>query len=286
MKTYTYPRKYARIFVFVILIIILGVSCSPLATLPASTPVLQTVIVTKVVTQEVTRIVEVPVTLTPTPSPVDTDTPMPTPTEVNSPTITPIPEPPAVTVLVHTQCLYGPDPAYISKYEILAASPQVVIGRNQDSSWLYVQGSDHKNPCWVKALVVKVDSGNLSDALVTDPILAPFSTTYLPPAAVSTNRAGNVVTIFWQPVTTTEADYNGYLIEAWVCQGGQLVFVPQAFVTSFDKNSSIMAVNVTDEPGCQEPSHARIYTSTKQAYSAWKSILWPAASTASLTPTP
>jgi hypothetical protein len=192
-------------------------------------------------------------------------------------------------VLVRTQCLYGPDPVYISMVNLLAASQQVAIGRSQDSSWLYVQGSGHAIPCWVKAAVVKLDSGSLTDPPVTNPVLTPYTTQYPPPPAVSANRVGNVVSIFWLPVPMTEQDYNGYLIEAWVCQAGQLVFVPKIFVTSYDQNSKMMAINVTDEPGCSQPSSARIYTAITNAYSNYKDVLpWPPAQTPtpSGTPTP
>jgi hypothetical protein len=175
-------------------------------------------------------------------------------------------------------------------YDILANSPQIAIGRNQDTSWLYVQGSDHKNPCWVKAALVKMDTGSYTDPPVTNTVLSPYTTLYPPPPAVSANRVGDDVTIFWLPVPMTEQDYNGYLIEAWVCQGGQLVFVPKSYVTSFDKNSTMMAVKVTDEPGCSEPSSARIYTTITNGYSPSKNVPWPSwvspSPTPSITPTP
>ena len=290
MKKQAYFAKYYKVVVGALLLLFAGVSCLPFAATPTPTPIIQMVEVTREVVREVTRIVEVPVTVTPSPIPVDTDTPAPTqtPTAAASPTITLTPVPPVVTILVHTQCLYGPDPAYLNKYELLAASQQVVIGRNQDSSWLYVQGSDHKNPCWVKVELVKVKSGSLDATLVTEPELSPYSTLYSSPPAVSTNRTGNAVTIFWLPVPMTEEDYHGYLIEAWVCQGGKQVFVPKSYITSFDKNDSMLAVKVTDEPGCLEPSRARIYTVNNQGYSSWKNVPWPAWPTFSpaQTPTP
>jgi hypothetical protein len=294
MKKHAFPTKYGLVVVAAFLLLFAGVSCLPFAATPATTPIIQMVEVnrevTRIVVREVTRIVEVPVPVTLTPNPVATDTPTPTqtPTSTVSPTITGTLLPPAVTIQIHTQCLYGPDPVYLSRYELLAASPQVVIGRNQDSSWVYVQGSDHKNPCWVKAGLVKVNSGSLAATPVTEPVLSPYSTLYPPPSAVSTNLVGNDVTIFWLPVPMTEADYHGYLIEARVCQAGKQVFVPKAYVTSFDKNSTMLAVKVTDEPGCAQPSSARIYTVNNQGYSTWKNVPWPSRPTASptLTPTP
>ncbi len=137
--------------------------------------------VTRVVVQEVTRIVEVPVTVTPTPNPVDYRHPG-ADTGTHQRGLAhhhADPRAAAVTILIHTQCLYGPDPVYLGRYEILAASPQAVIGRNQDSSWLDVQGSDHKNPCWVKAELVKVNSGSLDAMPVAQPDLSPYSTSIL-----------------------------------------------------------------------------------------------------------
>ena len=290
MQTKSFSRKYYKVFVITLLLVLIGVSCGPLAA-PAATPMQTVVVLQQVITKVVTQIVYVPVTVTPTPTSYITDTPGPTstntPTAITTPpTATATPPPPSVTIQVHTQCLYGPDLAYIGKYDILANSQQVAIGRNQDTSWLYVQGSDHKNPCWVKAALVELNTGRFTDPPVVIPDLSPFTTLYTPPPAVSANRVGNDVTIFWLPVAMPEQDYNGYLIEAWVCQGGQQVFVPMKYFTSFDKNTAMMAVKITDEPGCSEPSSARIYTAMTTAYSSPKEIPWKPATTVTEIATP
>ena len=288
MNTVLHPWKFPVILAVGLLLALGATACLPPAVTPIQTPIIQLVPVnrevTRVVTREVTRIVEVPVpvTLTPSPTPLESNTPTFTPTSTDTPTATLTPVPPQVTILIHTPCLFGPSPAYISRYDLLASSQQTVIGRSRDGSWLYVDGPDHKIPCWVQTMQVKVNSGRLIDPPVTDPVLTPWSTLYPPPPVVSTNRAGNMVTIFWQPVPMTEADYNGYLVEAWVCQGGQQVFEPRAFVTSFDQNSSMLGIQIQDDPGCLEPSSARIYTVEKHAYSNWKKVPWPAPAT----PTP
>jgi hypothetical protein len=295
MQTKPFSRLYIKVFIIALLLVLIGVACLPIAA-PAATPIQTVIVLQQVITKVVTQIVYVPVTVTPTPTPYITDTlglaDTDTPTAVTaSPVATATPQPPTVTVLVHTACLYGPDLAYVSHYDILANSPQVAIGRNMDTSWLLVQGSDHANPCWVKAALVKVNTGSYTDPPVVTPLLTPYTTLY-PAPVVSTTRAGNVVTIFWQPVSMTEADYNGYLIEAWVCQSGQMVFVPKSYVPLYDKNvtaiqnKNVMAIMVNDEPGCSEPSSARIYTSITTAYSAPKAIPWPAAPAAAATETP
>jgi hypothetical protein len=83
----------------------------------------------------------------------------------------------------------------------------------------------------------------------------------------------------------TEDDYRGYLIEAWVCQGGKQVFLPIGYVTSFAQNNSMMAVKVTDEPGCLDPSSARIYSVEKHGYTVWRKIPWPPYEPTTATPT-
>jgi hypothetical protein len=245
--------------VIALLLVLIGASCAPAKALLTPTPAIQTVEVTREVTREitleVTHIVEIPVTVTPTLTPVYTYTPSLTPTL----TIPPTPEPLVVTVLVHSQCLYGPGSAYFYKYGLLETSWMEVIGRNLDGSWLYVQGVHGWNPCWVKATLVKFNTGDIQDVPIVWAEL-PYSNLYQPPQAVSANRVGNEVTIFWEPVWMTEDDYRGYLIEAWVCQDGQQVFLPIGYVTSFDQISSMIAVKVTDEPGCLVSSNARIYT--------------------------
>ena len=292
MNRQPFPKKYYPILGIAFLLIFGGVSCLPTFRTPTPAPFITVLEVNREVTREVTRIVEVPVTVTPTRTPFDTDTPTLTPTNTLPPTsaASPTPRltsvPPVVAIQVHTQCLYGPDPIYLNKYELLAGSPQWVLGRNQDSSWLLVDGTDHKIPCWVKATIVKVTNGSLSNAAVTDPVLSPYSILYKPPQAISTVRSGKDVTIFWMPVEMTEADYHGYLIEAWVCQAGQLVFTPRSYETSFDKNSSMLAIKISDEAGCLEPSSARMYTVDNQGYSPWKQVPWPAWSTTTPTLTP
>jgi hypothetical protein len=114
-------------------------------------------------------------------------------------------------------------------------------------------------------------------------IALPYSVLYKPPTAVSTNRVGDEVTIFWQPIWMTEDDYRGYMVEAWVCQGGRQVFRPIGYVTSYTDNQlmiarkGIIAVKVVDEPGCDMPSRARLYAVEKHGYTNYVMVPWPQA---------
>lgn len=252
------------------LLALAAASCTPAAPPVTPTPVIETV----EVTVEVTRLVEVPVTVTPSPTPEVSETPSSTPTISLTPSITPTPNPPRVTALLHASCNFGPGAAYLYKYSVLETSRMEVIGRNLDGSWLHVQAIGGWNPCWVKAEYMRFYTGSIDVVPIVHTTL-PYSNLYGPPE-VSTNRVGNEVTIFWQPVWMTEDDYRGYLIEAWVCRGGQQVFTPIDYVTSYAENNAMMAVKVVDEAGCLVPSSARIYSVEKHGYTRWRLVPWPA----------
>jgi hypothetical protein len=268
------------------LLVLTVVSCQPATEMPTPTPLIQTVEVTQEVTRqvtsEVTRVVEVPVPVTVTPSltPVISQTPSLTATITRTPTITLTPEPPVAIILQdHVACNFGPGGAYLLKYGLLATSWMWVIGRNDDGTWLFVEG-EGRNPCWVKEEYVRFKYGG--DAFtnniqtVSPDIILPFATNlYLPPTGIQAIRFGNEVKIFWNAVWMTEDDYRGYLIEAWLCQDGQQVFKPINKFPPLDENVGTLVLSVTDETGCQIPSHARIYTVEKHGYSGYIVIPWP-----------
>jgi hypothetical protein len=261
--------------------LLLAVGLTACGLLPAQAPVIQTVQVTQVVTQlvtqevtrDVTRIVEVPVTVTPTETPVFTYTPTLSPTISPIPTITPTAEPPIVTVIEDTNCLYGPGAMYLYKYGLRTSDLMEVIGRNMEGTWLYVQVVHGWNPCWIDANLIRFDTGDITTVPIVYSML-PYSNQYQPPIA-SAERKDSVVTIYWKAVWMTTDDYRGYLIEAWVCQGGTQVFVPIGYAPTYAQNAGTLGVQVTDEPGCGVPSSARIYVAEKHGYSPWRKIPWP-----------
>jgi len=288
MKKTPFPHL-KKLFPAILVLAIFGVSCVPTGWLPQSTPVLQTVEVTREVTQEVTRevtfevtrevtqLVDLPVTVTPsiTPEMVGTMIVAATPTK------TPVSGPAIVRISATTECYFGPSYTYKIKYAALAVDTEMeAFGRSVDGEWLNIQTRDHQNPCWAKTTSLKVLSGDITNLALTDPVLSPYSTLYTPPQAVSTNRVGNEVTIFWLPVVMDPDDYEGYLIEAWVCQGGKQVFQVKTHVPDITKNNSnvMQAVMFVDEPGCSLPSRAVIFSVEKTAYSSPKNVTpWPPA---------
>ena len=157
-----------------------------------------------------------------------------------------------------------------------------MIGRNQDGTWLLLNDGGHANPCWIQTDQGKFWNGGdvfSNNVPVVDPdaILSYAYNLYKPPTGVQAFRKGTKVTIAWNGVWMTEDDYEGYLIEAWLCQNGQLVFTPIKHKLALGQNieGATQYQVVTDEPGCLEPSHARIYTVEKHGYTLFVRIPWP-----------
>jgi hypothetical protein len=211
-------------------------------------------------------------TLEPTSSPSPTLTTTPTPTRLPTGTSTPTPIPTYVIlrgeVMVRSNCRYGPGAPYLYKYGLVVGSNLEVIGRNDLGTWILVRAIGGTNPCWVKASLMDVKGDVMNVAPTYIPL--PRSPYYVPPTGASANRNGNVVTIIWNAVSYRAGDETAsppYLVEAWVCSGGRLVFTP---IGSYET-----AIEISDEPGCSEPSHGRLYFVEKHGYTKWVEIPWP-----------
>jgi hypothetical protein len=213
---------------------------------------------------------------TPTNKPVPTETLTltatasltPEPTETITPTISPTYAILRGEVLVRSNCRYGPGAPYLYKYGLVRGSNLEVIGRNKLGTWILVRAIGGDNPCWVKASLMDV-KGDVMDVEPTY-IPLPSSPYYGPPKGVSANRQGDVVTVFWSAIGYRAGDETAsppYLVEAWVCNNGRLVFVP---VGSYST-----AVEIIDEAGCPEPSHARLMGVEKHGYTQPVEIPWP-----------
>jgi hypothetical protein len=262
-------------------LVFLGSACSISLPAPAEKTIIQTtqvtqlatILVTKEVTQEVTRVVEVPVTVTPADTPLVTLTPSVSSSISGSPA--PSPAAPEVTILEHADCLYGPGLGYLYKYSVFPNNPMEAIGRNLDGSWLYIQNVGGWNPCWIQSALVKVPGGDINGLPIVYSKL-PYSNQYNSPDATA-RREGTEVTISWKADWMSLDDYRGYLIEAWICQGGVLIFDPIIYIPPLASNTGSLSVKVTDEPGCVLPSIVRIYSAQKQGYSIGSNVPWPPA---------
>jgi hypothetical protein len=210
---------------------------------------------------------------TPTFTPSDTPTPAGTatftPTPSRTPSITPSPtyDPPDARVLVQSNCRYGPGAAYLYEWGLYPTDRVEIYGRNADGSWVYVDPWTYMDRCWVKTEFLDVFRGDVFEAPVYYGRL-PYSELYRPPTNVSTQRDGDRVIINWNPVWMTKDDDRGYLIEAWVCRDRQLRFTPV--------HVNAPPAYIFDEPGCSQPSSARLYTAEKHGYTQWVLVPWPA----------
>lgn len=209
-------------------------------------------------------------TPTPTASATATPSPLPTWTPTHTPTITLTPTYAILRgkVLVRSNCRYGPGAPYLYKYGLVPGSNLEVIGRNDLGTWILVRAIGGSNPCWVKASLMEVRGDVMSVAPTYIPL--PQSPYYKPPSGVSARRNGDVVTISWNPISYRAGDETAsppYLVEAWICTDGRLVFTP---IGSYEAT-----IEVVDEAGCSEPSHGRLYFVEKHGYTRWVEIPWP-----------
>lgn len=167
--------------------------------------------------------------------------------------------------VAQANCRYGPGWAYLYKFGLYEGFPVEVLARTDKGDWVYVLPRWYESGCWIRAdlldisgdvFSVKVDYGDL-----------PYSFIYQPPRILSVVRRGDEVTIEWTDVGMTADKYRGYLIEAWLCIDGELVF------TAVNVDGTI--TRMIDEYGCSEPSWARIFSAEKHGYSRWRMIPWP-----------
>jgi hypothetical protein len=217
----------------------------------------------------------------PSPTPTRTETPLPTATATTTRTSTPTLSPtitltPTITptatfdfpdfvVAEQANCRYGPGTAYLYAAGLFAGDHAEVRGRNSAGTWLYLRPDTIDYFCWAAASVGEVQ-GDVFSVLVWQPNL-PRTTFIGPVSQVQASRSGSEVTVVWEPVQVNPPeDGRGYLIEAYLCQNGGLVF--QAFHT--DGNS----YTFQDDPGCGNSS-GLLYAVEKHGYTTPVQIPWP-----------
>jgi hypothetical protein len=208
--------------------------------------------------------------LKPTTTPTRTSTLSPTQTQSDTatPSITPTYAILRGTVLEQANCRYGPGAAYLYKYGLYPGYNLEIIGRNEEGTWVVIRAIGGTNPCWVKASLMDIHGDVMSLAPASLPL--PQSPYYGPLTGVSAVRDGSMVIISWNSLQLRAGDDSlqyPYLVEAWLCQDGQVSFFP---IGSWDT-----ILTVQDDPGCDEASHARVYGVEKHGYTAWVNVPWP-----------
>ena len=150
---------------------------------------------------------------------------------------------------------------------------QDLIGRNDLGGWVLTRSHGDTVSCWVKTDLLKpsADVGCLP-RVNPDDFGLPRSPYYRPPTGVTASRKADTVIVTWNPVTLRAGDdslQTPYVVEAWVCRAGQLIFEPTG---AYDPVASIR-----DEAGCAEPSHGRVMAVEKHGFTLSVEIPWPPA---------
>lgn len=214
-------------------------------------------------------------TLTATASATPTETATPTDTTAPTETLTPT-SIPTYTVLrgkvlaEQLACRFGPGAMYLFKYSVFKDTVLEIIGRMERSSWILVQAVRGSNACWVNGDYIEI-RGDIDSVAPTDPhqVLA-WSPYYDALTGVSAQRSGDVVTVFWNQLVLRDGDSAEqvpYVVEAWVCRDGEIVFAPVGAYS--------LAAEVIDEPGCDQPSYVRVLGAEKHGYTQWRVVPWP-----------
>jgi hypothetical protein len=212
---------------------------------------------------------------TSTPTRTLTPTKTLTPTITNTPTITFTPTynfPTVVVNVANAHCQYGPHKAYLHALDLHQGYVGRVWGRDVYTNWLYVKFDLLIIPCWVHISLVDIE-GDVSKMMVQQVNLPMTNALYAAPNGVEAERDENdIVTVSWDTVWMTEDDDRGYFLDVWVCQGGNLVWVPASL-----PNQYLTQYSFTDEPGCSQPSFGKLYTVEKHGYCDPVDIPWPQA---------
>ena len=165
---------------------------------------------------------------------------------------------------------------YLYLYGMVKGAMQDILGRTDTGKWILTRSHGDNKSCWVKTEFMQLNGDVMSLEMVYPDkfTLIESNQGYRSPWNVAAVRNGDKLTISWESEPLRAGDEESatsvlYIVETWVCQGGQLVFTPLGAYTA--------QVTVTDEPGCAQTSHGRVYFSEKHGYAGPSEIPWPAA---------
>jgi hypothetical protein len=174
---------------------------------------------------------------------------------------------PLITVKEQANCRYGPGKAYLYAQGLYAGDTGVAGGRNDYGTWVWIKPDKTGWYCFAALSVLDVEKDRDIMRLPVSHWPLPHSTLYPSPSNIDAVRDGNQVTVTWTRVKMTQDDDRGYLIEANVCQDGNLIFVAV--------NPMKPTYVFTDDQNCSEKSNALLYTVEKHGYSNPVKIRWP-----------
>ncbi len=210
-------------------------------------------------------------TFTPTFTTTSTPTETLTPTITFTPSITftPTYDFPKFVVLENAFCRYGPDRAYLEHFDAFKGDKGFIGGRALNSAWVYVKLDRWHDYCWVHPASLEI-TGDYSKLLVQQVRLPMTNELYAAPTNVLAVRDGDEVTVTWDEVWMTLDDDRGYFLDVFVCQGGNLVWMPTHMADQYQTS-----ITFVDEPGCAYPSGGKLYTVEKHGYPDPVVIPWP-----------
>jgi hypothetical protein len=204
-----------------------------------------------------------------TPNPSETPTPQTTSTSTLTPVIA-VDNQKAMVTADLLSCRYGPGSEYLFLYGLRKGANIKLIGRTEGNNWVYVDG---KNKCWVNVEYIDI-AGDKDGLPVVYPGIAklPVSPYYPPTTVLKVTRDKNVVTVKWLDIPLRagdeeDASMQHYIVEVWRCTGRNIIFDPLA--------TNDLSITFSDEPGCSEPSHGRIFVQEKHGFAGPAEIPWP-----------
>jgi hypothetical protein len=208
-------------------------------------------------------------------------------------------------------CLYGPGTAYQNKGTRRVAGSQVdLLGRieTDKGTWVQIESSppstDTSDPCWLDAAHLTITGEQLKSVPPVDPLtyILPYNDYSLyrrlaEPAVQGVVRtsSGDRATVSWEYFDVGDGEVQHplnvarYIVEAWVCRNGQIVFSPKGYwldPAQPAQTGDIVGLSIEDQPGCTQPSHARLYLQWVNGFVGPVEIQnWPQSTTV-LTPAP
>ena len=202
--------------------------------------------------------------------PTETSTPLPTETPTPIPTVESLK---ATVTADKIVCRYGPGANYLYLIAFNKTTPVRLIGQAPGNKWVLVENG--QQDCWVNSdLIALKEEGDITRLPSVYPdgfklIVSPY---YGPTTVLSAERKGNEVTVTWMEIIVSPGKYEDenmfpYLVEVWTCKDGEIVFDTLG--------SRFPFITITDEPGCAEPSHGRVYIQEKHGFAGPADIPWP-----------
>ena len=217
-----------------------------------------------------------------------------------------------VNNLAPAACFHGPGTVYLNKGTRRIAGNEVdLLGRIETDKGIWVLSkfslprTDASDPCWMDAKYLTITGEQLLSLPPIDPAdqnqyklpIDYLSTTRLKdPVVRNVTRTGDIVTVSWDFFDVGAGQYPNhdenfyrYLIEAWLCKEGKLVFTPSGWGPYGPDvvDGVTVSAKLQDQGGCTEPSHARLYLAWAHGYAGPSEIRpWPQNKVVLPSPTP